>query len=216
MAGLACRAARSFAQSSVQSSRTERRPDRHVHPSRLRRSSLFPARLFRLQDGPALRLREMHARRRRRGAAMPGLVEYPERGAAPGRARRHHRSRECRARGRSGTIVQSVRRPVPQARSAAGQCPAGCDPLARHRRAAGTRSAPAGYCDTGSAGSAPGWSCNTGSAGSETRTGTAATADRARTGLRLLSAISASPMAFIPAPGGCARSTTVPISTRCR
>ena len=67
----------------------------HRRSPRLRRPSLLPARLFRLQDGAAVRLREVHARRRRRGAAVPGVVEHPERGAAPhAAAGRHRRGRE--------------------------------------------------------------------------------------------------------------------------
>ena len=43
-----------------------------AHPSaRLRRRSLFPARLFRLQDGAAVRLFEMHARRRGQAPKCP-------------------------------------------------------------------------------------------------------------------------------------------------
>ncbi len=82
MAGAACRAARSRAQPAAQSSRPARRLHQSLHPPRLRRPAVFPARLFRLQDGPALRLREMHAWRRRQPAALPGLVEYREGRAA--------------------------------------------------------------------------------------------------------------------------------------
>ena len=45
-------------------------------------ASVFLARLFRLQDGAAVRLFEMHARRRRPGAEMPAVVEHRERGAS--------------------------------------------------------------------------------------------------------------------------------------
>ena len=55
------------------------------HSSRLRRPAVFPARLFRLQAGPAVRLFEVLARRRRQPAAvlrLGGIQELPR----PGRA----------------------------------------------------------------------------------------------------------------------------------
>ena len=45
--------------------------DEDGHSPRLRRPSLFPARVFRVQDGAAVRLLEVHARRRRQAAAVP-------------------------------------------------------------------------------------------------------------------------------------------------
>ena len=49
---------------------TRRGRNRHADQPRLRRSGLFPARLFRVQDGPAVRLLELLARRRRQAAEM--------------------------------------------------------------------------------------------------------------------------------------------------
>ena len=43
---------------------------KHRHAPRLRRPAVFPARLFRLQDGAAVRLLEVHARRRRPAAEV--------------------------------------------------------------------------------------------------------------------------------------------------
>ena len=58
------------------------------HSPRLRRPSVFPARLFRVQDGAAVRLLEVHARRRRQGAEVPAVVEHSEpRGASRPSAR---------------------------------------------------------------------------------------------------------------------------------
>ena len=193
----------------------QRRPDRHVHPSRLRRSSLFPARLFRLQDGPALRLREMHARRRRRSAAMPGLVEHPERGAAPGGAGRHHRGGECCARRRhrqrsSNPFADLFRKPDPRPANApqvATRSPGIAVPpdprrasRALRRREHRLRARPALPHRE------------------RPRRSPHRYGRRGRPRSRRPSAItcnSASPTAFIPAPAACARSTTAPISIRC-
>ena len=67
-------AARPVAQFPVQPSRPRRRRDEDDPAPRLRRPAVFPARLFRLQDGPAVRLLEVLARRRRprRRAARGG------------------------------------------------------------------------------------------------------------------------------------------------
>ena len=81
-------AARSVTQCPVQSSGPARGSEGARHSARLRRRALLPARLFRLQDGAAVRLREMHARRRRSGAEMPAVVEHRGRGAASGSAAR--------------------------------------------------------------------------------------------------------------------------------
>ena len=52
------------------------------HSPRLRRPSLLPARLFRVQDGAAVRVLEVHARRRRPAAEVPPVVEHREGGAS--------------------------------------------------------------------------------------------------------------------------------------
>ena len=74
-----------IAQRPVQPSGSARGRERARHSTRLRRRSLLPARLFRLQDGAAVRLFEVHARRRRQGAEMPTVVEHREGGTAAGR-----------------------------------------------------------------------------------------------------------------------------------
>ena len=51
---------------------------KHRHSPRLRRPSVLLARVFRVQDGAAVRVLEMHARRRRQAAAVPRVVEHPE------------------------------------------------------------------------------------------------------------------------------------------
>ena len=71
----------------LQPSGSQRRLDEDVHPPRLRRPAVFPARLFRVQDGAAVRLREVHARRRRRAAEVLRVVEHPESRAAADAAR---------------------------------------------------------------------------------------------------------------------------------
>ena len=71
----------------------------------------------------------MHARRRRRAAAMSGVVEYPERRAASRSARGHYRGR--RRSGGSGIARISASRP----RDSSPQQPAQ-KPVARHRSAA--------------------------------------------------------------------------------
>jgi hypothetical protein len=58
--GAARGAARSSAQHAVQPLRPARGPDRAVHPARLRRPAVLPARVFRVQDGPAVRIREVY------------------------------------------------------------------------------------------------------------------------------------------------------------
>ena len=92
-------AARSVAQPPLRPSRPARGPEGPSHSARLRRRSLFPARLFRLQDGPAVRLLEMHARRRRPAAALPAMVEHRQGGAAADAAR-------------AGTVGDGAHRPV--------------------------------------------------------------------------------------------------------
>ena len=71
------RAARPVAQCPVQLSGSRRRRCGDAVPSRLRRLRLFPARLFRLQDGAAVRLLELLARRRRRAAEVLRVVQHP-------------------------------------------------------------------------------------------------------------------------------------------
>ena len=89
------------------------------HSAGLRRRSLFPARLFRLQDGAAVRLFEMHARRRRPGAEMPAVVEHRERGA-------HFRAaRGASPAGRAGRLLRHVRRRL-------ARCP--CSSFRRSRK----------------------------------------------------------------------------------
>ena len=70
VADAARRAARSIAQYAVQLSGRRRRRSIGADQPRLRRSGLFLARLFRLQDGTAVRLFELLARRRRPRAEM--------------------------------------------------------------------------------------------------------------------------------------------------
>ena len=183
VARTACRAARSHPQCPVQSSRPERRPDRPLHSSRLRRPSLFPARLFRVQDGTALRLREMHARRRREAAALPGLVEYPERRAAPGRARGHHR------RGRRSGARLTPRACPRRVRHLKPQQPPRRSPTRESECEAGFQAGQPSHQRTAASGT-PGIACRPERAGSETKAaGAAAAADRARARLRSLSAI---------------------------
>ena len=69
--GAARGAARSIAQFPVQPSGSRRGRDGADHSPRLRRPSLLLARVFRLQDGAAVRLLEMLARRRRQAAEVP-------------------------------------------------------------------------------------------------------------------------------------------------
>ena len=76
--------ARSVAQPAVQPFRSTRGREGAYRSARLRRRSLLPARLFRLQDGAAVRLFEMQSRRWRPGAEMSAVVEHRERGAAAG------------------------------------------------------------------------------------------------------------------------------------
>ena len=58
---------------------------------RLRRPSILFARVFRVQDGPTVRVLEVHARRWRRAAEVPAVVEHSERGAPSRSARTKHR-----------------------------------------------------------------------------------------------------------------------------
>ena len=86
MAGAACRAARPVAQLPAQPSGSQRRLDEAAHPPGLRRPALLPARLLRVQDGPAVRLREVHARQRRRAAASANAwwnIQHEEPPPAP-------------------------------------------------------------------------------------------------------------------------------------
>ena len=62
VAGAARGAARPVAQCPVQPSGPARGPDGADHSPRLRRPSVLPARVFRVQDGAAVRIREVHAR----------------------------------------------------------------------------------------------------------------------------------------------------------
>ena len=97
-----------------------------VIQARLRRRSLLPARVFRLQDGAAVRLREMHARRRRPAAEVPAVVEHREGGAAAGAAAAgatngqsaHWLVRRVRTRSAS-TANNASRKDTPQAARAA-------------------------------------------------------------------------------------------------
>ena len=72
---------------------------------------------FAFKMGLPLRLREVHARRRRRGAEVPGLVEHPERGAAPhastGRDGRGRESASCAQRSVRVLRPAGRRRPEP-------------------------------------------------------------------------------------------------------
>ena len=77
VAGAARGAARPVAQYPVQLSRSRRRRDEARHPPRLRRPAVFPARLFRVQDGAAVRLFDLLARRRRRRAEVLPVVQHP-------------------------------------------------------------------------------------------------------------------------------------------
>ena len=55
-----------------------RRPDGAHHSPRLRRPSVLLARVFRVQDGAAVRVLEVLARRRRPAAEVPAVVEHSE------------------------------------------------------------------------------------------------------------------------------------------
>ena len=55
-----------------------RRREGAHHSPRLRRPSVLFARVFRVQDGAAVRVLEVHARRRRRAAEVPAVVEHSE------------------------------------------------------------------------------------------------------------------------------------------
>src|SRR5471030_1917865 len=82
--------ARPVAQFPVQPSRPRRRQWKKRPSPRLRRLRVFPARLFRLQDGAAVRLFELLARLRRPAAQMRPVVRHgasradPSAGAARG------------------------------------------------------------------------------------------------------------------------------------
>ena len=78
VAGAARSAARSIAQFPVRPSGPARRRDRDDRSPRLRRPAVLPARLFRLQDGIAVRLLEVLARRRRPAAEVLRVVEQPD------------------------------------------------------------------------------------------------------------------------------------------
>ena len=103
MAGAARGAARPFAQHPVQSSGSQRRLDEDGAAPRLRRPAVFPARVFLVQDGAAVRLREVHARRRRPRADLPAVVQHPESRAAacPRRTSRSRWPRRTRPRATS-------------------------------------------------------------------------------------------------------------------
>src|SRR4029079_15000644 len=55
-----------------------RRLDENGASSRLRRPSVLLARVLRVQDGLAVRLLDLLARRRRQGAALPAMVQHSE------------------------------------------------------------------------------------------------------------------------------------------
>src|SRR3954447_2328346 len=97
--GLVRSAARSVPQLPLQPSRPQRGQDPDRLKARLRRLRLFPARLFRLQDGAAVRLLELLARGRRQSAEVLSMVRRrTSRSDAPAAtARSGWRSGECRA-----------------------------------------------------------------------------------------------------------------------
>ena len=115
---------------------SQRRLDEDVHSAGLRRPSVLPARLFRVQDGAAVRLREVHARRRRRAAEVLRVVEHPEsRAACPRRRKkstapapsttsshRHPRHSACSARPARRRRTRPRRRP-PAAKKPKGPPP---------------------------------------------------------------------------------------------
>src|SRR5882757_10903722 len=72
--GLVRSAARSIPQFPLQPSRPKRGQDTDWLSPRLRRLRLFPARLFRVQDGAAVRLFELLARIRRQSAEVLSVV----------------------------------------------------------------------------------------------------------------------------------------------
>src|SRR6202035_4149683 len=85
VADAARRAARPVAQYAVQLSGRRRRRSVGADQPRLRRSCVLLARLFRLQEGAAVRLLELLARRRRPRAEMLLVADQsqsPRRGAA--------------------------------------------------------------------------------------------------------------------------------------
>ena len=91
-------AARPFPQHAVQLSGSRRRQSAESHAPRLRGFRLFLARLFRIQDGPAVRLFELLARQRRRAAEVLPVVRHrASRSHAPGAAARtSHRTNRRR------------------------------------------------------------------------------------------------------------------------
>ena len=91
-----------------------------VLASRLRRPAVFPARLFRVQDGAAVRLLEVLARRRRPGAALPAVVQHSEPRSAPP-CRRVSRNRPSAPRDPSNARAPSGASPRAPAQ-AAGAC----------------------------------------------------------------------------------------------
>ena len=79
----------------VQPSRSWRRRDEDGAAPRLRRPAVFPARLLCIQDGAAVRLLEMHARRRRPRTILRRLCEHSG----------------CRAAGRTASRRRAPLRP---------------------------------------------------------------------------------------------------------
>ncbi len=113
VAGALSGAARPLAQRAVQLSRRRRRRSADGAAARLRRPRLFPARLFRLQDGTAVRLFELLARRRRPPAALRRVDQRRECGSGGRRARSGVRTLSARRRRRRAVRLGArARRPT--------------------------------------------------------------------------------------------------------
>ncbi len=100
----------------------------HDHSPRLRRPSLFPARLFRVQDGAAVRLLEVHARRRRRSrrdATRGGTSRTRSRVRLRRPSRTPLPARRCEMFRRSGQPSAGRRQPAAERRRLAVAKPPG-------------------------------------------------------------------------------------------
>src|SRR5439155_17528736 len=99
---------------------SRRRLDEDDPSPRLRRPPLLLARVFRVQDGAAVRIFEVHAWRRRQGAALPRVVEYREGGTSASPAGTISRARP-RAGGVSPARISSTERTRDEAAGTCGE-----------------------------------------------------------------------------------------------
>ncbi len=117
-------AARPFPQHAVQLSGSGRRQSAESHAARLRGFRLFLARVFRIQDGFAVRLFELLARQRRCAAEVLSVVRHrASRSHAPGAsARTSHRTNRRRPGAGAGAkcAAEVVRAASPAAGARAG------------------------------------------------------------------------------------------------